>query len=111
MVGQSMGGCALKKLFGTLLNLYLGIGGILALPPMISYIICGFIWPIQLMGQGHGFFSSLMAGGVASVVGLFSSFLRMLIWPLSVYLWATGAYGSGLEFFFPAFFNAPTISR
>lgn len=99
----------LLSIFYRAINVYLGIGLLLAFPVFMSYLIATPLLVVRMV-SGHSAPLHTLAGAVFfPAYGLLTSIWKMLSWPYSVLALLNGAYPSFWVWLAPGFHLAHTV--
>lgn len=91
------------------INLYLGIGLLLAFPVFMSYLIATPFLLARLMGGHSSPLHTLSAAVFFPAYGLLAAIWKMLSWPYSILYLTNGTYPSFWVWLAPGFYLAHTI--
>ncbi len=97
------------SLFYRAINIYLGVGLLMAFPVFMSFLISTPIVIVRLI-QGHAHIGYVLSVGLFfPLFGLVTATWRMLSWPFALISLASGAYPSFWTWLAPGFALQHTI--
>lgn len=99
----------LLSLFYRAINLYLGIGLLLAFPVFMSYLISTPFLVVRLISGGSSLSHIVASGVFFPAYGLLAATWKMLSWPYSLFALANHVYPSFWVWLAPGFHLQHTI--